>query len=244
MYYESHQRNNDRASSILGGMGRWLASQTTDPKGLINRNSFVFSLTHHLLNWFAGKRLIANEGCFRLFRPSTTVSRIGLMESCTCRYCRCHCCCRGGPPPPTTTPLAWHENVMDGWGARPLRWLCVLVTHGFMLGRSCVCVGAVILKSDWKCREIIPFRSTPTKRKGLFCLTVQYHWRLQKVNWLAYCRTKEHEASPTKQLLGLFPFEEDLSPLLATRVDTQLMPDSYWTSGLWSGNKENHTANQ
>ncbi len=29
----------------------------------------------------------------RLFRPSATVSRIGLMESCTCR--------RGGPPPPT-----------------------------------------------------------------------------------------------------------------------------------------------
>ncbi len=28
--------------------------------------------------------------------------------------CLCHCC--GGPPPP-----AWHDNVMDGWGARPLR---------------------------------------------------------------------------------------------------------------------------
>ena len=75
-----------------------------------------------------------------IFRPRATVSRIGLIESCTC-----HRCC-GGPPPPTTTitPLpppqlgppphnwdpppppppyhhhhyhhpAWHENVMDGW---------------------------------------------------------------------------------------------------------------------------------
>ncbi len=43
-----------------------------------------------------------------LFRPRATVSRISLMESGTCRRCR------GGPPP-------WHENVMDGWGAQPLR---------------------------------------------------------------------------------------------------------------------------
>ncbi len=60
-------------------------------------------------------------------RPSATVSRIGLMESCTCRHCR------GGPPPPPLTPPhrlpshwltdppAWHDNVMDGWGAQPLR---------------------------------------------------------------------------------------------------------------------------
>ena len=37
------------------------------------------------------------------------------------------------PPPTTGTPphhhhpLVWHENVMDGWGAWPLRWLSVLV---------------------------------------------------------------------------------------------------------------------
>ncbi len=51
------------------------------------------------------------EGCGVLFRPSATASRIGPMESCTCQH--------GGPP--TTTPPAWYENVMDGWGARPLR---------------------------------------------------------------------------------------------------------------------------
>ncbi len=49
-----------------------------------------------------------------IFRPSATVSQIGLVES---RLRRCH----GGPRPPTyhiphtTTPPAWHENVMDGW---------------------------------------------------------------------------------------------------------------------------------
>ncbi len=32
-----------------------------------------------------------------IFRPSVTVSRIGLMESCTCR-------CHGGPPPSSTPP--------------------------------------------------------------------------------------------------------------------------------------------
>ncbi len=41
------------------------------------------------------------------------------------------------PPPTTTTPtpLAWHENVMDGWGARPLRWLSVLVSFFFLAKR-------------------------------------------------------------------------------------------------------------
>ncbi len=51
-----------------------------------------------------------------------------LMESYLCRH--------GGPPPwladaplagylpplAGCLPLAWHDNVMDGWGARPLRW--------------------------------------------------------------------------------------------------------------------------
>ncbi len=54
-----------------------------------------------------------------VFRPSATVSRIGLMESRLRRHCHCRCCWCGGPPP----------HVMDGWGARPLRWLSVLV-HG------------------------------------------------------------------------------------------------------------------
>ncbi len=30
-------------------------------------------------------------------------------------------------PPHHHTPPAWHENLMDGWGGRPLRWLSVLV---------------------------------------------------------------------------------------------------------------------
>ena len=68
-----------------------------------------------------------NHKC--IFRPSATVSRIGRMESCTCRYCRY----RGVPPSPLPPhhhpPPAWHENVMDGWGARPLRWLSVLVSE-------------------------------------------------------------------------------------------------------------------
>ncbi len=34
------------------------------------------------------------------FRPSATVSQDGLMESCTCRHCRCH----GGTPPPPPPP--------------------------------------------------------------------------------------------------------------------------------------------
>ena len=32
-----------------------------------------------------------------------------------------------GCPPGRLTPPAWHENVMDGWGARPLHWPSVLV---------------------------------------------------------------------------------------------------------------------
>ena len=70
---------------------------------------------------------------------------------------RCHCCWCGGPPPLGWPPLAglpppkvacnevgslmescvchrgepplagWPPHVMDGWGARPLRWLSVLV---------------------------------------------------------------------------------------------------------------------
>ncbi len=33
------------------------------------------------------------------------------------------------PPLAGWPPLSWHENVMDGWGARSLRWLSVLVGH-------------------------------------------------------------------------------------------------------------------
>ncbi len=62
---------------------------------------------------------------------------VGLIESCTC-------CCHGGTgwhplhwlaplladlpmADPPHHPPAWHENMMDSWGARPLCWLSVLV---------------------------------------------------------------------------------------------------------------------
>ncbi len=50
---------------------------------------------------------------YLVFRPSATVSRMGLMESCTCH-------CRGGPPPtPWLTPLPWLANPpRDGWLGR------------------------------------------------------------------------------------------------------------------------------
>ncbi len=85
-----------------------------------------------------------------LFRPSATVSRIGLMESrvrrrpslswrtphpppgwlpppkvarddAGCLMESCLSCCHGGPP------AGYPPYVMDGYGARPLRWLSVLV---------------------------------------------------------------------------------------------------------------------
>ena len=57
----------------------------------------------------------------RFFRPSATVSPIGLMESCTCRRCR------GGPPPPKLSvmkgqPYGVMSASWEGAGAvRPLR---------------------------------------------------------------------------------------------------------------------------
>ncbi len=87
----------------------------------VNRSLWTRNWNTQTRQWFAGiKRSV--------FVRRATVSRIGRMESCTCRRCR------GVPPPPSTTttptPLAWHENVMDGWGTRPLRWLSVLVFGG------------------------------------------------------------------------------------------------------------------
>ena len=52
-----------------------------------------------------------------VFRSSTTVSRISLMESCMCGHC--HWC--GGPPWLADPLRLADDNVMDGWGARPLR---------------------------------------------------------------------------------------------------------------------------
>ncbi len=55
------------------------------------------------------------------FRPSATVSRIGLSHVCA------------GVEDPTTPLAGWPPppRVMDVWGARPLRWLSVLVSPVF-----------------------------------------------------------------------------------------------------------------
>ncbi len=57
-------------------------------------------------------------GLGRFFRPSATLCRIGLMESCL------HHHCHGGPPPLASRPPRLADpppHVTDGWGARPLR---------------------------------------------------------------------------------------------------------------------------
>ena len=64
------------------------------------------------------KIFIESLCCGIVFRPSATVSRIGLMESRLRRRCRW---CGGPPPHHHGPPPTWYENVMDGWGARPLR---------------------------------------------------------------------------------------------------------------------------
>ncbi len=74
---------------------------------------------------FAGRDIFwepFHSSCFAICRPSATISRIGLIES------RLRCC-HGGPPLAGWPPLpGWTPppHVMDGWGARPLRWLSVL----------------------------------------------------------------------------------------------------------------------
>ncbi len=66
-----------------------------------------------------------------LFKPSATVSRIDLMESCTAFWCHVRVVVVIGleePPPWLADPPGWltppgwlPPYVMDGWGARPLR---------------------------------------------------------------------------------------------------------------------------
>ncbi len=105
-------------------------------------NSVFFKLTVQCCTrstCISSKFLLSELCSMSLFRPSATVSRIGLMVSRLCR--RWHC--RGGPPPPPKVAcndagslmescLSWHGGtpppgwltppyVMDGYGARPLR---------------------------------------------------------------------------------------------------------------------------
>ncbi len=52
--------------------------------------------------------------------PKLCVAKQAALWSCVCVIV---------DDPPAWLPLpAWHENVMDGWGARPLRWLSVLIS--------------------------------------------------------------------------------------------------------------------
>ncbi len=61
------------------------------------------------------------------------------MESCTCHNCN------GAPPPPTHTQ-GWpgDDNVMDGWGARPLRWLCRTATTHCHFAACCSTVKGLV----------------------------------------------------------------------------------------------------
>ena len=59
-----------------------------------------------------GQILSIASGRFAIFRPSATVSRIGLMESHTCH---CHWC--GGPPPPQLA------DPPPGWLPPPTWWV-------------------------------------------------------------------------------------------------------------------------
>ncbi len=63
----------------------------------------VYEHSQHLLPSFCAVFCVAS-----LFRPSATVSRMGLMVSRLC-----HCC--GGPPPP---PPGWLTPPRDGWLGR------------------------------------------------------------------------------------------------------------------------------
>ncbi len=160
---------------------------------MTRKNSFFFSEDGLFLRHFVGDNISLRAVCqvhlwahfHWVFRPSATVSQIGLMEShlCHCRggpppphplagyppppkvvldeagslmeSCLCHyggpppgwlppacdeagslmdsCLCLAEDPPGWLTPLAWHENVMDGWGAWPLRWPSVLVLSALHL---------------------------------------------------------------------------------------------------------------
>ncbi len=78
---------------------------------------------------------------FCVFRPSATVSRIGLMESCTW-----HC---GGPTPPhhhhpttnTTTPSPPLPGMRTWWmvGTRPFRCLSALAAEMNLVAVDCPC---------------------------------------------------------------------------------------------------------
>ncbi len=89
------------------------------------------------------------QGAGFLFRPSASKSRRpnGVMSAC---------CCAGPPPPATSSwpstlwadppglPLHYmmvsHDQLMDGWGTRPLHWRSVLVSliiNRFSAGMLC-----------------------------------------------------------------------------------------------------------
>ncbi len=74
----------------------------------------------------SGVFLVEADFQSQFFRPSATVSRIGLLESCL--HCRCHWC--GGPPPPP--PAGW---------LTPPGWLPPKVAHdeAGSLMESCLC---------------------------------------------------------------------------------------------------------
>ncbi len=82
------------------------------------------------------------------FRPSTTVSRIGLMES------RLRRPCRGGPPPPGWLP----PPPSDGWLGRSAFVLTKRTCYLFFL---CACVIWNVSVTSWHWRPSFTFRGSP-----------------------------------------------------------------------------------
>ncbi len=75
-------------------------SHLKNSKSLVNSSPISTQCKSNHFIWNAGN----SKEFYLVFRLSATVSRIGLMESCTCRHCH-HC--GGETPPPTTTPTSW-----------------------------------------------------------------------------------------------------------------------------------------
>ncbi len=186
-----------------------------------------------------------NQKTHFFFRPSATVSRIGLMESST--Y---HCC--GGPPPPGWPPLAGYPpkvacndtgslmesclsyccggppngcppwladpplagypppHVMHGWGARPLRWLSVLVISFLSMKIRAMADAAFICVNFKRGRDNTVYRSL---QKSIWLLAqkdVKNQWTQSRLQpgcyfWCAvYSITAFSQAEPSSDRICSF----------------------------------------
>ena len=106
----------------------------------------------------------------RFFRPSATVSRIGVTSaSLSWRT----------PPPAGWSPwlAGYPPHGMDGWGARPLRWLSVLVVDIGVLSRP---FGPTIFPPKFTPFLETPGRPNPNihKSRELYVNTRNCYFRL------------------------------------------------------------------